>query len=175
MIEVPLSSRTYPGLIAVIDDEDAALISGYTWVPSKREKTFYAYAYVRGTSRRGHENAAMHRLIAGAAPGQKVDHADRNGLNNTRANLRFGSDSQHSANQDIRADNTSGYRGVSWDKSKGNWLVYVRQRYVGRFDDPLEAARAYDRRARAEFGEFAVLNFPDTALECARREARRRA
>lgn len=35
--------------------------------------------------------------------------------------------------------------------------------YVGTFDTPLEAAIARDEAARRIYGEFAVLNFPETA------------
>jgi hypothetical protein len=34
-------------------------------------------------------------------------------------------------------------------------------RYIGRFDDELAAAEAYDEAARDVFGEHAYLNFPD--------------
>ena len=39
---------------------------------------------------------------------------------------------------------------------KGNINVYL-----GRFDDPTDAARVYDAAARALFGSRAVYNFPD--------------
>jgi hypothetical protein len=36
-----------------------------------------------------------------------------------------------------------------------------RTRYIGRFDDEIEAARAYDEAVRSYHGEYAHLNFPD--------------
>jgi hypothetical protein len=53
---------------------------------------------------------------------------------------------------------------VHRDKN-GKWKAGIRvggrQTFIGLFDDEVEAARAYDRKAREMFGEFAYLNFPD--------------
>jgi hypothetical protein len=68
----------------------------------------------------------------------------------------------------FKATTTSRFRGVYW--KKGKWVAqihagYVRQ-HLGHFDDEHEAALAYDRAARAEFGARARLNFhPDTGEE----------
>lgn len=117
-----------------------------------------------GSGRRG-QTILMHRLITGAAPGQEVDHVNRDGLDNRRANLRVATRSQQIANQDIRLDNTSGYRGVSWRRDSRRWQAQLtvngKWRGLGCYDDPEDAARAYDAAAREHFGEFAVLNFPD--------------
>jgi hypothetical protein len=61
----------------------------------------------------------------------------------------------------------SKYRGVSWQKRNNKWksTVYsshqsVLHQHLGLFEDEEEAARAYDRAARAQHGEKAQLNFP---------------
>jgi hypothetical protein len=65
---------------------------------------------------------------------------------------------------DLARSNTSGYRGVSWDKTNGRWeakIGYQNKTYhLGRFDSAIEAARAYDAAAKELHGQFAHLNFP---------------
>jgi hypothetical protein len=58
----------------------------------------------------------------------------------------------------------SKYRGVSWHKSNKKWQAQIRydgkEHFRGYFEDEQEAARAYDKAARAQCGEKAQLNFP---------------
>ena len=59
---------------------------------------------------------------------------------------------------------SSNYRGVSWHKRSGKWEAKIthekRRNYLGAFQDEVEAARAYDKRARQLYGAAAQLNFP---------------
>jgi hypothetical protein len=61
-------------------------------------------------------------------------------------------------------NNTSGYNGVYWDKQNKKWRAHItyqnRKYHIGCFDDPVEAGKAYDKKALELFGEFAYLNFP---------------
>jgi hypothetical protein len=60
-------------------------------------------------------------------------------------------------NEKLRKDNTSGYRGVSWEKTSQKWGAYIRRQgkrqFLGFFETPEEAAAAYnhaDKRISAE-------------------------
>src|SRR5260221_2111217 len=60
----------------------------------------------------------------GHFPGE-LDHIDRDPLNNRVANLREVSHGENLINSKTRTDNTSGSRGVCWDKQKSKWKVQV--------------------------------------------------
>lgn len=113
------------------------------------------------------KNYRLHRLILNVTdPRIIIDHIDNNGLNDCRDNLRIATHSQNGANRRANFNSSSIYKGVS--KDGGFWRANVAscgKRYcVGRFKDELEAAKAYDVKAKELFGEFAKLNFPDNII-----------
>jgi hypothetical protein len=90
---------------------------------------------------------------------EHVDHVDGNTLNNTRANLRIATPTQSHWNSRKRSNNTSGYKGVSWDKRAKVWAatfkINGRCIHLGCFDTPGKAHAAYCEAARKYAGEFA--------------------
>jgi hypothetical protein len=103
-----------------------------------------------------------HRLVYlmfyGYMP-KEVDHIDGNPLNNQIENLRFASRSEQCCNTKLRKDSTSGIKGVTWDKSRGKWIVSINKNkktmFRGRFDD-LELAQLVAVEARNKYhGDFA--------------------
>ncbi len=113
-------------------------------------------------SRSGGKPIKMHRLILSAPKGIYVDHIDGNPLNNTIENLRMCRKQQNEFNTKIRMDNSSGYKGVSFSKSKRLYRAYInrdgKQYFLGYFLTKEEAAVAYNEAAVVLFGEFARLN-----------------
>jgi hypothetical protein len=155
---VPLTK----GLQALVDDEDLELVlAAGPWCADKISHTIYAVhsRYNLGRVRQ----VLMHRLIMDAAPGQQIDHVNRDGLDNRRANLRFCTASQNRGNQ-AKFRGVSQYKGVVWDRSRNLWSARIghqgRTLYLGRFVSEEDAARAYDKAACEKWGEFARLNFP---------------
>lgn len=143
------------GQVAIVDDEDYELVSQCRWYAAWSVGGYTWYA------KNSHEGP-MHRFILKPPDGLLVDHKDRNGLNNRRSNLRVATTSQNAANSRLPRTNTSGYRGVHF--KYGRWQVQIRVlgRFIsglGSYDNPQDAARAYDRAARLHFGEFARCNF----------------
>ena len=95
-------------------------------------------------------------------PSTGIDHKDQDQTNDRWENLRLADQSQNMANGKLRRDNTSGVRGVSWNKEKGKWEAYViwkgKQHKCGYFADLEEAKEARDAKALQLHGAFAQLN-----------------
>lgn len=150
------------GAVAIVDAEDVELISGYAWYEEKSRHTSYAACTTGGRSTK--TRTKMHRLILGAGHGEVVDHINGNGLDNRKSNLRIATHSQNQINRASPSNNKSGFKGVIYCKQTGRWRAELRAYgkwvWIGRFDTPEEAARAYDATAREYFGEFAFTNYP---------------
>jgi hypothetical protein len=150
------------GRAALIDDADELLAAGFAWRALDHQ---HGMTYVHAWN--GRQHFYLHRLISGAAAGERVDHENRNGLDCQRRNLRIATPGQNGANRIAdrrRAGTSSQHKGVCWDKARGKWAAYIhvdgKTRGLGRFDDELDAARAYDTAAVAAWGRFARLNLP---------------
>lgn len=162
-VQIPMRN----GGFALINEEDVALVLPYRWyarIGAANSLTQYAVSTFRipgGKGKRG--GIYMHRLIMSAAPGTRIDHANRNGLDNRRENLRFCTQSQNVTNRIYKSNKSSGFRGVQFNKNNNKYRVWVTVKgkhiHGGYYRDPAEAARVYDKMALEIFGEFAVLNF----------------
>jgi hypothetical protein len=88
-----------------------------------------------------------------------VDHINRNKLDNRRENLRIASKGENAINSKVPSNNTSGFKGVTWDKSKGKWQAQImyQQKYIhiGRYTNLADAVEARRIKAVELFGEFA--------------------
>jgi hypothetical protein len=149
------------GYQAVVDDADFQWLSAWKWyVKPGKNGSFYAARkeYDKNDWHITH-TINMHRIILNAPLGMQVDHKDGNGLNNQRNNLRLATPSQNGANSRRSKRNTSGYKGVIWNKRNKRWQVRImverRMVSVGYFIDIEDAAIAYANAASKYFGEFA--------------------
>lgn len=164
MIEIRLTK----GQVALVDTEDSDLAE-FKWCASF--KSNYgdngAYIAVRGIkAKKKSITIRMHCIVMARMlgrlflfPNEEVDHIDLNPLNNRRSNLRLTSHQQNSANRRKPISNTSGFKGVCWDKQTNKWQAKIgvnnKQKYLGRFDTPEEAYAAYCKAAEELHGEFA--------------------
>lgn len=86
---------------------------------------------------------------------EKVDHINRNGLDNRRENLRLLSNKQNARNRRTRIDSATGYRGVEKVRSKYRAHIGVDGQHIhlGMFDTPEGAYRAFCEAADRYYGE----------------------
>lgn len=87
-----------------------------------------------------------------------IDHKDRNKSNNALSNLREATTSQNAMNAKATCLNTSGYRGVTWNKASGKWQAQSRlngrNHYLGLFESAPEASEAYEDFCKKHHGQF---------------------
>lgn len=85
-------------------------------------------------------------LVNGRWSEQSIDHIDGNRLNNRPLNLRDVDHRSNCLNQPIRKANTSGFTGVSYDRTRGAYESYItshgKKIALGRFATSAEAAIA---------------------------------
>lgn len=100
--------------------------------------------------------------MTGEWPEEQIDHINRIKSDNTFINLREINQQQNSWNRGINKNNTSGYKGVYWDKTHNLWksVIGVDKKYksLGYFNNKHDAALAYNEAAIKYHKEFAVLN-----------------
>lgn len=151
---LPLSK----GKWATVDLDCPIEILQSPWYCAGKEGEWYA---IRNRAE-GRKHLKMHQAILGLH-GELVDHKNRDGLDNRRENLRRADKSQNLANSRKRRGCTSQFKGVFWNKNQKKWESRCQCRGVyhrlGFFQDEIEAAKAYDKKAIELFGEFARPNF----------------
>ena len=129
------------GKVATVDDEDFEILSVYQWYAETRHGVWYART---GSTIDGKSRPLMHKLIMGS---KQVDHADRNGLNNTRNNLRYCTSSLNNANRKKQAGTSSNYKGVSLEHGH-YWRVTIHKDKKkinrGEYKTDIDAALAYN-------------------------------
>lgn len=145
--------------IVLLDAEDVGIAASYQWSVGK-----HGYA----TSGAGEKQVLLHRLKAEAGAEDYVDHINQNKLDNRRGNLRKCSSQQNLMNRPKLACGENEYKGIC-KTADGSWQAQIamdgKSIYLGRFNDPVRAAKAYDTAARMFFGEYAYLNFPNSQEE----------
>jgi hypothetical protein len=117
----------------------------------------YRIISVAGTRYRAHRLAWLY--VHSRFPDQEIDHIDHNPANNALSNLREATGSQNCANARRARNNTSGFKGVTWDKQLLKWrariIVKGRGYRLGSFESAEAAHAAYMAAAIKHSGEFA--------------------
>ncbi len=94
--------------------------------------------------------------------GFDIDHINGDGLDNRKSNLRICKHGENQYNSKMPKNNTSGYKGVYWDKRRNKWISQIningKHVYIGQFINAIDAANAYDKAAMQYHKEFAKPN-----------------
>lgn len=153
--EIQLTNST---LKAIISFEDVEKCIKWKWMLDSKGRP----ACTTGKHKR------LHQFIFGESPepGQMVDHRNRDKMDCRRRNMRWCTNAENVSNGSKRcyagAKTSSRFKGVTWDKHAGKWLVQIIKNYkktnLGRFSDETEAARTYNAAALEIHGEFASVN-----------------
>lgn len=152
-----LNSPRYGRMETLISTSKLPLVQSYegTWYAnwSPITNSFYCAGRIKLPDGRI-STVYLHRWITNCPQNRQVDHFNNTTLDNTDGNLRIVS---RSGNQQNRArnqrNNTSGARGVSWDKRSQKWVAAVvlqgKTKYIGRYGTVEEADQAV-KKARAK-------------------------
>lgn len=116
-----------------IDKEDIDKINVYKWHLHCRNKdnrldvctnTYGSY--------KDRKYISLPRYLLNPPKDLVIDHINRNTLDNRKDNLRIVTIFENNLN---KSNNTSGCIGVVFDKSKNNYMVIFKNKYIGRFKD----------------------------------------
>jgi len=160
---------------------DSNSLSGLTWLPRENKQWSSKFsnkaAGSKNSDKNGYKNWALRfyykekmynlrcsRVIfllhhGYLTKGKCIDHIDNNSLNNKIENLRECTNSQNSHNSKLSKTNTSGYKGVNWDKRSKKWKVAIiangKYHYFGLYvnlEDAIKVAIEARKKLHGDFG-----------------------
>jgi len=139
-------------------------LSKFNWT-AKRNKSGRWYA-VRSSYAPNQKRVYVYmaRVVMGVTDEEvEVDHKNRDAtLDNRKSNLRIATSSQNNCNVGVTNRNTSGFKGVHWNKDRNKWRATIginnKRHSLGYFETREAAAHAYNEAAKQVHGDFAALN-----------------
>lgn len=160
MKTIPLTQNKH----ALVDDEDFERVNQYRWCA---HHYYYGWRAVRSIRKSNGKQTSqyMHRFIMDTPKELQTDHENHNGLDNQKHNLRNCTQSQNNMNRKIQQQRKtiSRFKGVVWHKRTKKWEARIglngKLIHIGYHTNEIEAAKAYDEKAKELFAEFAYLNF----------------
>lgn len=157
------------GYFTKVDDDDYERFNKYKWYAGLSNHLPRARRWIQ--NKKYKKLFYLSREIMNAPKGINVDHVNGDTLDNRKCNLRFCTNQQNLENRSKNKRNISGYKGVvpgsishpnKWRAQIGTRRNRKSKTYnLGHYDTKEEAARAYDKKAKELFGDFARLNFSD--------------
>ena len=140
------------------DFEDYDIIKNYHW----NEKTPEGYIVTTIWKNNKPSQVFMHRLIMQEngydITDSDVDHKNHKTYDNQKSNLRVCEHYKNIIATKTYSNNTSGRKGVSWDKEKNKWAVYItynkKTKFIGRYENFEDAVKAREEAEKIYHQEF---------------------
>lgn len=167
MASVDYKIKLTQGKSTLVDNDTYEWASKYKWYAAHwKDNMFYAQRGGKQVNKKREQHISLHRDIMKPKKYEVVDHINGNTLDNRKCNLRVCSAKDNSRNQTkLSKNNTSGYKGVSWDKNANKWIARIKVDkkliHLGYFVDLIKATKAYDVAAKKHFKDFAFQNFKE--------------
>jgi hypothetical protein len=149
----------------IVDDEDFEVFNKYRWFidngyACRKERFYINNSYEIKAIYLHRELLSLPRTTDRKS--NLVDHINHNKLDNRKCNLRIVTQQENTMNRISHRRTISKFKGVSWHKCTGKWqsrlMFYNKILNLGLFNSELEAAIAYNEKAKELFGKYAKLN-----------------
>jgi hypothetical protein len=131
-------------------DRKVSNVAGY--------KTNHGYIVIMVKQKEYRAHRLAYLYMTGKFPENDIDHINHIRDDNRWTNLRDATGSQNQANQAKRKNNTSGYKGVSWNERDKRWRAQIKYMnkhiHIGHYTTAEEASEAYKKKATELNGEF---------------------
>jgi hypothetical protein len=145
------------GYDVLIDNEDFDRIMEHNWYYTSNNPKRPYFSFSKRINGERHWTS-LHRFILDAPKGSVVDHISGDTLDNRKSNLRITDWTGNAQNHGIADNNTSGYRGVHFDKRKKRWkaVIYHNEKGIllGHYPSKELASFVYEEAAKVIFGEY---------------------
>ena len=144
--------KGYKVLLSACDVERVMSHKWYRIGNTRNNHYYFAY-------KSNYKDIRLHRFIVNCPEGMQVDHINNNTLDNRRSNLRVCTIPENSRNCKKYRNNTSGFKGVSWNVRIKKWQAYIsiggsKNKNLGCYNTPEEAYKAYCEASKKYHGEF---------------------
>jgi hypothetical protein len=133
----------------LVDNEDVLVLNSFNWNTKVKG---YVSCKIKG------KTVYLHRLLMNPDEGMVIDHINGIKTDNRKENLRICTAIENNRNRKLNSNNTSGFKGVYWNKNKQRYIAQVKinnkKVIAGTFKTLQEAALAYETKAKQLFGSF---------------------
>lgn len=137
------------------DLEDYDKIKNYCWSKHK--------GYI--VSKENDSHVLLHRIILDINDDYDTDHINHNTADNRKINIRICKHQENMCNRKLNINNTSGYKGIVWDKNNNCWRSQIGYKSkvinLGYYDNIIDAVKARNQAEEEYFKEYKNKDTPN--------------